>query len=927
MAKKNPNSYKKPKPIVDPQEAINSIGDGIGKHPQNNPDFFGFTQEGRADGKVIDWSKVPMGGFEVDGKKMSVQEGMAGGGIQDPRYYFSGEKFSNELMSGGTIDGKSAPKFAPSNIPEEYFSDPPETVAGSRELAQGLQKPNDPGVIQSQENARARNLKAVADIEQRERGAEANREDQARFTADREGGDSAYMQKQVDDLNAYRAKDQTLDPSNKPLDDQGMLNAIGDLAQKGEDKSQAKQGQERFNALMTERARARRGLPAIDQAARDAIASPELAKAYREGTSQAPAAAPGAAPGAAGQPAGQPASQPGGPTGGQPAQAAAGPPQGGYRTGQSVALTDMPGGQESTSVYAMGDGIAIPDATGMSPQDFKSAYEQVNPNKSFTDGIQSLSREGGPAGNAARQILKSIGATGGSELTPQQKEQLETELAGRAGKLLFKHAQDMQKGIVSGSEGLKRDQAKAATAAKATEEKERVKAETRNKAILTRSAAMAKDEDNAGTPRSELIRRATAEHDREQEFIETGKYPEDPSPAPVGVEFDEVRGDLPAEAFGEFSKYGPSGDLQYNAPDFEGPMAAVAVQTNDGPRVVPVLDNPDEADFLPPGQDYVLNGQLVSGKGKEEGTLSEADKKKAAENPNDPSFAGYTQEDYEKTSEELWRQRQSDSKAHIDTVRMARDEEQGKLGAAQAEVDELKLKKSTIHPLHEDQKDIDRQIEEREAEIITLEENVAREQERIQQHMPPRPTTADVTAELNRKRDRGGDFIAEATKNNLSLGVPGAWQTKINEELKGVPKMRSAEGSYYDFGGTQVPVKSIGGVEMPMPENLEQALAVMTKEDENGQFVDLPPLGNNSASNLQDYSVNRIEAAKQFDTFQMNFAKATTAKITDMNSDAPEMAELIESTVVMVKSQFGQLDTTSQMELVKELLVRKGFSS
>jgi hypothetical protein len=139
--------------------------------------------------------------------------------------------------------------------------------------------------------------------------------------------------------------------------------------------------------------------------------------------------------------------------------------------------------------------------------------------------------------------------------------------------------------------------------------------------------------------------------------------------------------------------------------------------------------------------------------------------------------------------------------------------------------------------------------------------------------------------------------------------------------------MRSSEGSYYDFGGTKVPVKSIGGVEMPMPENLEQALAVMTKEDENGQFVDLPPLGNNSSSNLQDYSVNRIEAAEQFDTFQMNFAKAKTAKITDMNSDAPEMAELIQSTVLMVKNQFGQLDTTSQMELVKELLVRKGFSS
>jgi hypothetical protein len=761
---------------------------------------------------------------------------------------------------------------------------------------------------------------AIADIDQREAARESNRQDQARFEAEREGGDSAYMQGQVDDLNAYRAKDQTLDPSNKPLDDQGMLNAIGDLAQKGEDKSQAKQGQERFNALMTERARARRGLPAIDQAARDAIANPELAKAYREGTSQ------NTGMGVLSQQIirqqGQPGGPAGGPAGGQPAQAAAGPPQGGYQTGQSVALTNMPGGQESTSVYAMGNGIAIPDATGMSPQDFKSAYEQVNPDKSFTDGIQSLSREGGPAGNAARQILKSIGATGGSELTTQQKEQLEDELSGRAGKLLFRHAQDMQKGIVSGSEGLKRDQAKADTLAAATEEKERVKAETRNKAILTRSAAMGKDDDNKGTPRSELLRRATEEHDREQEFIETGKYPEDPSPAPIGVDFDEVRGDLPVEAFGEFSGYGPNGDLQYTAPDFEGPMAAVAVQTNDGPRVVPVLDNPDEADFLPPGQDYVLNGQLVSGKGKEEGTLSEADKKKARENPNDPSFAGYTQEDYEKTSKELWIQRQADSKAYIDSVRVTRDQEQGKLGAAVSELDELKAKQAKGGG---DKDAMERQAQDLRAEVSRLEESVALEQERIQQHMPPRPTTEDITAELNRKRDRGGDFVAEATRNNLAIGVPGAWQTKINEELKGVQKMRSAEGSYYDFGGTKVPVKSIGGVEMPMPENLEQALAVMTREDENGQFIDLPPLGNNFSSNLKDYNVNRIEAAKQFDTWQMNANKAMPGWTKKPDADTPEMTALIDSTALMVKTQFGQLDTSSQMELALELLRSKGF--
>ncbi len=70
------------------QPAIEGIGQGIGQHPVNKPDNFNFTQEGRKDGKVIDWSKVPMGGFTVGGNQMSVDEGMRSGMIQDPRYHF-----------------------------------------------------------------------------------------------------------------------------------------------------------------------------------------------------------------------------------------------------------------------------------------------------------------------------------------------------------------------------------------------------------------------------------------------------------------------------------------------------------------------------------------------------------------------------------------------------------------------------------------------------------------------------------------------------------------------------------------------------------------------------------------------------------------------------------------------------------------------
>ena len=74
-----------------------------------------------------------------------------------------------------------------------------------------------------------------------------------------------------------------------------------------------------------------------------------------------------------------------------------------YTTGQSVKLdSPLPGGQESTKVYALGGGIALPDGVGMSSEDFEDAYKQLNPGKSMTDAVQGLAREPGPAGAAAR---------------------------------------------------------------------------------------------------------------------------------------------------------------------------------------------------------------------------------------------------------------------------------------------------------------------------------------------------------------------------------------------------------------------------------------------------------------------------------------------------------------------------------------------
>jgi hypothetical protein len=932
MAKRNPNSYKNPKPIVDPQEAINSIGEGIGKHPQNNPDFSGFTQEGRTDGKVIDWSKVPMGGFEVGSgqfqqhgagsvgdqanRKMSVQEGMAGGGIQDPRYYFSGEKFSNELMSGGTIDGKSAPKFAPSDIPEEWFSDPPETVAGSRELAQGLQKPNDPGYIQSQENARARNTERLQDIDRREAAGESNRQDQARFKAEREGGDSAYMQGQVDLRNAV------MDPSNgtvgpnPPESMAGVEPDVGPLAGPNvvSGEQQAREGQDaekqRFNAMMTERARARRGLPAIDQAARDAIADPELAKAYREGSPQ------NTGMGVLSQQVIQQQGQGGG--GVQTAQdVAAG---GKYQTGQSVELDALPGGQTSTKVYALGGGIALPDGVGMSPEDFESAYKQLNPEKSMTDAVQGLAREPGPAGAAARNLLRDIGASGGASLSPAQKRQIEQQLAGKAGGLLRGHAQSMDAGITKGSDALKKEAKDAATA------------EAARKAEEEKSRGIAYD---AATKRfeSEPGRSLDALYKEEQEKLAERKRVMAGGDAKAKVsasgpdartiandQIEQRPTSLPGDSPAGFGFDGQS--AIFTPPDNVGPMPVVVIKDADGnPKAAVYLENPDEAKRLPPGTPFVTDdGSATAKMFNIKGTPGRTG---GGESGGPSIGAGSTRRDAEKRegNRPAGSTRQWENPGHSETRKKLQEV----------------IDKQYNNTYDEAIKDRDASLEQlNQAKVATppnpehvasMEKRYNQKNEALDKIMAAKPevTTEDIEASLRKSQATFNADAAAEQKFRFSDGDPDVIRTETDTFLpENGTEQRTPSGTVLNIDGQNIPMtRGANGIAIADPKNIDQLIALEANSRGNVLTKGMGDNGTSAATSETFQKTNALRSKLQ-DSVTANGGEGALA----LTLPGGKSFEIISDAKNYLQSKypfFGELTPAEQSKALDGVLLGMGF--
>lgn len=364
---------------------------------------------------------------------------------------------------------------------------------------------------------------------------------------------------------------------------------------------------ERFDKLMTERARARRGLPPLDPEARAAAASPEAAKAYREGVQpqQAAVAQPAA------QTPAQPAQAPQAGTQAQPAGA------GGYVTGQTVQLQNVPGGQQSTTVYALDNGVALPGGMDMSTEDFGAAFQELNPGKTKMDAVQALAREPGATGNAARALLRDAGAAGGQPLTPAQREQIEAQLGGRADELLREHSRSMASGIAEGSRRIEKErEAQLKMQQDLAEEQAKQEAEIRKSAIAEAEKRFGTEE-YAGRS-YESILQESMDYQRSRAAFIRGEGEAPRRPVDVQNVFDvpqyEVKPQaVPSDAMPEGAAFDASGKLIYQNEQLPKTLNAALV---DAPgkagkkQVVPILENDRQAAMLPPGQSYMLDGKL-----------------------------------------------------------------------------------------------------------------------------------------------------------------------------------------------------------------------------------------------------------------------------------------------------------------------------
>ena len=571
------------------------------------------------------------------------------------------------------------------------------------------------------------------------------------------------------------------------------------LQQKRDDKK-------RVQEILMERARMRRGLPPRNPEARAALESPEAAKNFRQTGSATGAPAP--APGPAGQPATPQASDSA--AGMTPAQVSA---AGGYQTGQTVQL-DRPltQGATSTTVYALPNGVALPDAQSLSKQDFIDAYKQLNPGKSPIDAITGLARDGGQTtvGRAARQLLKDIGAAGGTPLTNQQKQELEDRLGDEAIDLIQRYSSEASKDISAGSAAIRRVEEKRIRDAEA-EQKQRQAEEEKDRTEILRRARQLKSDEEVFTD-AEAFERAEREYREEKAFIESG--------TPIGLKEAETRvlnGEelsrnapeiMPNDAFQPGVSRDPgSGELVYKSANFTEELPAILVETADGSQIAaPVLTDSDQSRSMPIGIAYVTpEGQFIRPRpvGRPKTTTEE--------DPTEPVLK------FAEVKEELQRSRQKQFDVRFEEVKKTID--QLRTDVAQAEIvmkDHQATKGEAYNQAVENrdvaQKELDRtrnaldEIRKRDVQPVTNEE---------------------VRAEMLKRMDEYKSTLTEQEKFDYEIGNPEAVANRIKNALPDVQIYDQA-----DIGKTMI--LESGGTFVDIPVNIDEyGTIVVHPEDAN----------------------------------------------------------------------------------------------
>ena len=806
------------------QRAIDNIGKGLGKHPVNNPEFFGFSQEGRKDGKVIDWTKVPLKGIDAgEGRVPSVDEGMRSGLIQDPRYYFSGQ--GPDFMAGATQDGVTPPQFAPTDVPEEYFSDPPRTMKGYRELAAGSGAPPELGgpslvpentpplppdasMDEFYADPRVQERMAKQKLVQpmRERVEELDRQADKREQEQRDLAEASRPD--ILKTPAERGVRPAVGPPS-PTPEPGSVGppspeqATGPTKPSEADarREQKQQEQERSNQLATERTRARRGLPPLNEEARAAISSPEAMRAFRSGPAPS-------------QDAGDPR---GGQQPGQPSQAPSGPPEGGYRTGQQVDLSNIPGGQSSTMVYAIGDGLALPDASGMGTDSFVEAFKQVNPGKNPTDAVRALSREPGPAGAAARKILRDIGATGGASLSAAQKEQLEDQMGENLAVMLREYSRSQSGNIASGSRAIETEKRRQQKEDEAAAEARKKEEEDIRKSAMSRAESRYKSGDEVGRSMDDILAQEIEREKERRAFIagEAGTYSVDTDFEGMDVTAsNRAPASVPPGAMPSGASFDSSGGLVYNNENLpKGGLTAVFVE--DFGKVVPVVNNDREARALPPGQAFMRDGKFYPGKGvsgrpsKGGGTTSAARSGSRAADTGEDIGASLnrTRETLEREQEKKFNDANSTTMSEIEEARERLRNGNFTEGSGGAE-------------------NLKALIAQKEADLAAARENQIK------------PITDQEIVERV-EADRAQQRTDAKTGEDILFreGDPAVFGKRAQAQLsEGTDIQITAGGPAMSVGGTQMPAAQIGDSYIPNPQTSQQ-IAALEGASKNNVFT------------------------------------------------------------------------------------------
>tara|TARA_Y100000004_G_C8949742_1_gene427907 strand:- start:455 stop:2569 length:2115 start_codon:yes stop_codon:yes gene_type:complete len=253
----------------------------------------------------------------------------------------------------------------------------------------------------------------------------------------------------------------------------------------------------------------------------------------------------------------------------------------------------------------------------MGTDDFVEAFKQVNPGKTPVDAVRALSREPGPAGAAARKMLRDMGAAGGAELTPAQREQLEEQMGQNLGVILRDYARSQSRNIASGSQAIEREKIRRQKEDAQAAEDQRKEEESIRKSAMGRAEARFKSGDEIGRSMDEILAQEVERERERRAFIagEADTYSVDTDFEGMDVTAsNRAPSSVPPGAMPPGGSFGPNGALVYNNENLpkEG-LPAVFVE--DFGKVVPVVSNDREAKALPPGQAFMRDGRFYPGKG------------------------------------------------------------------------------------------------------------------------------------------------------------------------------------------------------------------------------------------------------------------------------------------------------------------------